>query len=127
MGIYILNPKNIELEFEMKPTLYMAHPEVIACENKAALMYGPVVYCAEGIDNTNLSGLYIDKELNADVLPYPETGLSKITVNGYIRKTPDTLYSKLEESFKSTKITFIPYYAFENRGESDMRVWMNYR
>ena len=91
--IYVSSPQNIELDFEMKPTLYMSRPEVIDCENKVALMYGPVVYCAEGIDNTNLPSLYVDKNLNADILPYPETGLNKIIVNGYERTVPETLYS----------------------------------
>lgn len=126
---YITNPGSVEIEFELIPALYMAHQEVNDCANKAALMYGPVVYCAEGIDNNNinLSRLYIDKNLNADILPYAETGLNKITVDGYIRKTSDALYSRLNDCFEKTKITLVPYYSFANHGESDMTVWMNYR
>ena len=33
------------------------------------------------------------------------------------------LYRPAEEEMEEVKLTFIPYYAFANRGASDMQVW----
>ena len=36
----------------------------------------------------------------------------------------DKLYKKASEKDKEIDIKFIPYYAFANRGEDDMAVWV---
>ena len=128
---YIENPAKIEIEFEMKPKLYFANPECDYLSGKAALMLGPVVYAAEGIDNAfNLSNVYIDQDINAAVsekdfsLGIP--GFKTITVDGYIKNPSKKLYSDREGELERVKIKLIPYRLFANRGESDMRVWINY-
>ena len=56
----------IVLNLEIKPVLIEANPNVIADSGKAAVMRGPIVYCAESADNIeNLHSLYLSKELNA--------------------------------------------------------------
>ena len=47
----IENPQKFTVDFNMKPELYVANTGVRADSGKVALMYGPVVYCAEGVDN----------------------------------------------------------------------------
>lgn len=128
---YIENPAKIEIEFEMKPKLYFANPECDYLSGKAALMLGPVVYAAEGIDNAfNLSNVYIDENINAAVsekdfsLGMP--GFKTITIDGYVKKPSEKLYSDREGELERVKIKLIPYRLFANRGESDMRVWINY-
>ena len=79
----IENPTEIEICFNMTQKLYSANPEVLYCDNKAALMLGPVVYCAEGVDNgANLHRLYLSKVLNANV-SYDEFKLNIVEVDGY--------------------------------------------
>lgn len=128
---YIENPAKIEIEFEMKPKLYFANPECDYLSGKAAFMLGPVVYAAEGIDNAfNLSNVYIDENINAAVsekdfsLGMP--GFKTITIDGYVKKPSEKLYSDRPFEFENVKLKLIPYRLFANRGESDMRVWINY-
>lgn len=125
---YIKNPTCINFDMELIPKLYASNEEVNDCANKTALLMGPVVYCAERIDNpVNLHRLYIDKNLTTKVEFDKEFGLYTIVADGYIRKTSIALYENLSEKFEKTKIRLIPYYSFANRGKSDMLIWMNYR
>lgn len=128
---YIENPAKIEIEFEMNPKLYFANPECDYLSGKAAFMLGPVVYAAEGIDNAfNLSNVYIDENINAAVsekdfsLGMP--GFKTITIDGYVKKPSEKLYSDHPFEFENVKLKLIPYRLFANRDESDMRVWINY-
>jgi DUF1680 family protein len=42
--------------------------------------------------------------------------------------TPDELYREIgAESWRDLNITFVPYYAWGNRGDSDMSVWIPLR
>ena len=36
----------------------------------------------------------------------------------------NNLYSNVKPSIKDAKLTFIPYYAWANRGENEMQVWI---
>lgn len=122
------NPGILELDLEMKPTLYEANGEVNDCAGKAALMMGPVVYCAEGADNPcNLHRLAFSRDLNAEVGFDSTYGMNTLTVDGWLCEEATSLYRPLVDRYTSTRIKLIPYYAFANRGESDMLVWMRYR
>lgn len=123
------NPTELTLTLEMTPTLYEANAEVNDCAGKAALMVGPVVYCAEGIDNggVNLHRLAYSTNLNPEYTFCNTCGLNKLTVDGYITEASGALYRPLTDRYTATRIHLIPYYSFANRGESDMLVWMRYR
>ena len=123
--IVIENPKDVVIEFVMKPVLMRASSNLASNIGKVALMYGPVVYCAESVDNVeNLYSLYIDKNIDADVKYCDEYGLNKITVKGYKLKECECLYCSCEPEFEDIKINLIPYNCYANRGESNMLVWL---
>ena len=125
---YVEKPTEIELCIDMKPKLYSANAEVLYCDNKVALMLGPIVYCAEGVDNgVNLHRLYLSRNINAKLSYNDEYKLNTIEVDGYIRNSSERLYEPLSDNFEESRIKLIPYNAFANRGETDMMVWMNYR
>ena len=126
---YVEDPDTVEFDFAMEPALYSAHAEVDAAAGKAALMRGPVVYCAERVDNPiNLHRLLLVPELNATEENDPLTGLSAITVDGLISSpTNGGLFQKADNVYEKTRIRLIPYYAFANRGKSDMLVWFRYK
>ncbi len=125
---YIDNPQDIKIFFVMKPVLYMANREVSHCSNKVAFMYGPVVYCAEGVDNSlNLHSIYIDKNIKYEASYNKEYLLNEFTIAGFKKAESNVLYSELNDEFEAISIKLIPYYAFANRGESDMVVWLNYK
>lgn len=124
----IENPDEIELCMDIQPKLYFANAEVISCANKAALMLGPVVYCAEGVDNeVNLHRLYLNRNLNAKITYDDSFKLNTIEADGYVSVSGNLLYEPICCKLEERRIKLIPYYGFANRGETDMLVWMNYR
>lgn len=118
----------IIFDMKMEPIIVEANPEVRENAGKVALTFGPIVYCAESCDNIeNLSSLYITDDLNAKVEYSEFFRANVIKVDGYILKGFDGLYRRVTRSFEKCRIKFIPYYGFANRGENNMRVWLNYR
>jgi len=99
----------VELVLPMKVNEVIANEKVKADSNKVAFEYGPVVYCAEEIDNKNISGISILK--NLDINTRDETILSDKVI---------TLKSKINNK----EFTLIPYYIWSNRGVGKMKVWL---
>ena len=83
-----------------------------------ALEYGPVVYCAEGLDNDSaLTALRLpdDAKLTAEMKDNLLQGVTVLT--GKIPAEANGV--KSERLF-----TAIPYYAWSNRGTGTMKVWL---
>lgn len=95
---------------------------------KAVLTKGPLVYCMEGKDNAELAVLRYwtgteftesEKEIAGKTIPIVRfIGLRQMGSTG--------LYSFEEPGMEEAELTAIPYFAWGNRGESDMEVWMPY-
>ncbi len=118
----------IEYNLEMPVRFVQANPKVRQCCGKVAVQRGPVVYCAEGVDNPlPLKGLLVDPKGNATVTPCEEFALPVIELDGYKKPERDELYFDYDTVFESQKIKLIPYYAYANRGESDMLIWLTVR
>jgi len=103
-----------------------ANPEVQANVGRVALRRGPVVYCLEAVDNGEpLQDLRVDVCLNAELEDSEEFRLPVIYADGWCRGDHEGnwLYRSLSNDLKHARLLFIPYYAFANRGESDMQVW----
>lgn len=115
----------IEYTLDMPVRFVQANPKVRQCCGRVAVQRGPVVYCAEGIDNPlPLKGLYVDPKNGAKLVESPEYGVSAIELDGYIKPESDELYYDYDENFVEQKIKLIPYYAYANRGETDMLIWL---
>ncbi len=115
----------IALEFDMTPTLIAANSLVHDDAGKAAVMRGPVVYCAEGVDNGDIFAISLSKQLNPK-LEDMGFGIPAVEVSGTRRISSHALYSPMSElRCEPVRVKLIPYFAFANRGESDMQVWMN--
>ena len=115
----------VEYTLDMPVRFVQANPKVRQCCGRVAVQRGPVVYCAEGVDNPlPLKGLYVDPKNGATLIEAPEYGVSAIELDGYIRPESDELYYDYDESFTPQKIKLIPYYAYANRGETDMLIWL---
>lgn len=118
----------IELDFDMTPRWVEAHVNVNENLGKAALQVGPMVYCIEEVDNgENLRDIRID--LNSAFRFGYDNALDvpTVTVSG-TRRVPAgenvPLYTPVSSRIP-VEVRFIPYYAFANRGESEMAVWVN--
>ncbi len=114
----------VTLDFEMKAQLIEANPLVTFDSGKVAVMRGPIVYCLEEIDNgANLRDIRLDK--NGKFTEKIDTDLGVITLEckAYRRKPSKKLYAPISNERIETTAKLIPFYAFANRGESEMQVW----
>jgi len=90
--------------------------------NKVALQRGPIIYCAEWVDNSNnVSGFFLPKKTNFTA-SYNANLLNGVVV---ITANAPKVALKNEEELEQLNTTFtaIPYYAWANRGKGEMMIW----
>jgi DUF1680 family protein len=121
----------IELTLDMPTTLIESNPLVEETRNQVAVKKGPVVYCLESSDlpQENIFNVVIPSNIkllptamkidNGNVMAL--SGEAKLLQNG---SWENTLYRKVSTATKPIKIKLIPYYAWANRGKTDMTVWL---
>lgn len=120
------NIQEVIIDFKMQPSLVRACSKVIDNSGKVAVMYGPVVFCAEAIDNgENLGDISIVANGKFEIEKDDFTNFYKIVADGKRFREQTTLYSKYIDNASDCKLKLIPYYAFANRGDSEMQVWLN--
>ena len=125
---YFQGQREITLNFAMEPMLMRAAEQVGQDAGKVAVQLGPIVYCAEGVDNgDNLSSLFLDAKGGFKVAFDPAFGANVITAQGFRPEPAPALYSPYQGRYQPTPVRLIPYFAFANRGESEMQVWMPVR
>lgn len=112
----------IDLDLPMKARTVKANPNVEANVNHLAIERGPIVYCAEGIDNKGEVLNYLNNP-GAGFSIVPDTifggvNILKGTLERIIVKSDDEIETKADS------IALIPYYARSHRGASEMIVWM---
>jgi DUF1680 family protein len=123
----------IELDLPMKAQLVTANPHVESTRNQVAVKYGPLVYCLESVDlpkDMNLLDVVIPQ--NISLKPrFDAKLLNGVTVLEGVAEVlskddwSNALYKKLEyKKLEKVEIKLIPYYAWSNRGKSDMSVWL---
>ena len=124
----------VSLEFPMEIHMWMADRRVRENIGKVALTLGPVTYCMEEADNGKQ--LYLNcvdvSNFNKASVAETEIGGQKmfaLEVPGLREETEDKgLYLEYSPA-KTHPVTlkFIPYYAWANRGEGEMQVWVRTR
>lgn len=105
----------IELEMPMRARRVEANPKVAADVNRVAIERGPILYCAEWPDNdANVLTLALTNEL-------PLWTDMKESLGGVVQ-----VKGKALSTVDGTKhdIIMIPYYAWANRGQGPMAVWL---
>ena len=117
-----------EVLFDMPPRRVYANPLVRDAAGQAALARGPIIYCIEGVDNgRDLSCLRLPRESELHTLSYDDALLGGVVAieADAIRETPtDSLYQDTAPQGKPVTLRAIPYYAWSNRGENEMRVFI---
>lgn len=123
--------------------LIEANPALVENRGKVCLQAGPLVYAFESVDNPGIPladtsiqletskpgtlGWLIQRRLDAlggvMVLEgpglVPEEPAGPEAANDLYR-----LYSRLTTRWRPVRLTAIPYFAWANRGDSRMRIWM---
>ncbi len=115
----------IELKLNMPAVLVASHRRVHENAGKVAVMRGPVVYCAEGVDNGEDICSVVLKADNKFRLAENDFLLPSLRVNALRPKIYEELYHVIGADFEEISLKLIPYYAFANRGTSEMVVWFN--
>lgn len=120
----------VSITFDMHPRLFEASPNVQVNSGRVALQRGPIVYCLEAIDNgKNIRDISIDKNTNFTIKYDDYFGTCIIEAEGYRRDESkyEMLYQPIDFANNKKlkqKLKFIPYYAFANRGISEMIIWI---
>jgi DUF1680 family protein len=123
----------VELQLPMPAQLVEANPLVEETRNQVAVKRGPIVYCLETKDfpaGQKLSGLTLPATASLQPQRLQIDNADVMCLTGQGTLTPAAqwgpqLYRKLPtEKPASVPLTLIPYYAWGNRGHSDMEVWI---
>jgi uncharacterized protein len=119
----------VRLSLPMPGRLTFGTPSLRDASGLVAVERGPLVYCFEQIDNgSDLHALCIrpgalpevkafDPELNGGIIP--------IRVQGVRESVADrAMYAEQIPHSQPVWLAAIPYFAWANRGEGEMRVWL---
>lgn len=97
------------LTLDMPVRIVAADDRVVADRGKRAVQRGPLVYCLEETDNPD----------DFDALRlFPETQFTGVF--------DPTLLDGVQVLRSSEGLTFVPYYAWDNRAAGKMKVWVDY-
>ena len=115
----------VTVEFDLTPRRVWADRRALRTAGQVAIMRGPVVYCAEGVDNGEgeLHNYFITDDFTATVEDADTYGLPTMTVPCAKRVDEGELYSNQPPKYEAATLKLIPYNGFANREETDMRVW----
>ncbi|HUX57874.1 MAG TPA: glycoside hydrolase family 127 protein [Bacteroidales bacterium] len=121
----------VTLDMPMNITFVEGNPRIEEVRNQVAIKRGPVVYCIESPDlpaDAKILEVYIrsNADLKAEYRPDFLGGLSTIKGEVLIRKdNKEGMYRAMKNpTFKTVKTQFVPYYAWSNRGDSEMTVFL---
>ena len=115
----------ISLNFDMEVKKVISNEKVKANKNRFALEMGPIVYCLEGPDNVDnlVMNILVDKNVTVSQEFKPEllNGIMVLKMQGKSYKEVENNTALAETS---QEVTAIPYFAWANRGPSEMQVWV---
>lgn len=99
----------VSLLLDMPAGLVASDPRVKENTGKRAVQRGPLVYCLEQADNREMENVAVRSDMTFDVLPASGklTGLKMLKANSQGRE-----------------LTFVPYFAWDNREAGKMKVWL---
>lgn len=135
LPIRLDNPQNdvVELHLEMPVRYTVAHPLVEEATGQVAVERGPLVYCVESSDAAVATLDDVHLLADADFATTPlvirgrqvialETEAALLNRPGY---QPGVLYQTLRtDGISRVPLRLIPYFAWDNRGYGEMRIWL---
>lgn len=114
----------LELEFEVK--IVEANPKAIDLCGRGAITRGPIVYCAEGINNpyelrdvriSRNAKFQIEKEMIENFM------IPVIKTKASVRENSEELYHEKAIMTHTVSLKLIPYFSWANRDISEMTTW----
>lgn len=124
--IWVNTGDEIIIKLPMIAKIMQANPNIESDRGMVCVKRGPVVYCAEGIDNAcKLDDLHID--INGEIKAVYESdlldGVVTLLVQAKSMRQQDELYYEVVRTSELATLKMIPYYTWANREEADMSVW----
>jgi DUF1680 family protein len=125
----------VALDLAFQPVLVEANPLVEETLNQVAVKYGPLVYCLESNDlpaGVRLQDVALGRTPGA-FTPQREmidrTQILTLTVPAFALSRPAWQPNQLYRETTATAplvitVKFVPYYAWGNRGDTEMSVWL---
>lgn len=121
----------IQLDMPMDVKFIEGHPRIEETRNQVAVKRGPVVYCIESADlpkDTNIFDAYVSSKSNLKPTYRSDYLGGLTTIDGEILIRKDKvagMYNVVAQpEFQTYKTHLIPYYAWSNRGNGEMTVFM---
>ena len=110
----------IELQLPMEIRQVVTNEKVKENNNLVAFEYGPIVYCAEEIDNKNeFSQFLISPDAKLEIAK------KNILLNNVNVIVGSFNSDKNNKGKADSNITLVPYYLWSNRGIGKMKVWFS--
>jgi hypothetical protein len=112
----------VELSLSMPVRRVVANEAVEADRGRVAVERGPLVYCAEGVDNDGRVANFVLPDgaaLTAEMRPDLLNGV--VVIKGEAEAVSEKAGKIVVEK---KPVTLIPYYAWANRGRGEMEVWI---
>lgn len=115
------------LDFPMEVKWVAANPKVIDACGRVAVTRGPLVYCAEGLDNGDrpLKSIRVVKNGNVAIAEeaFGQMKLPVIFMQALCERPFEALYTEDEPQEEECRLKLIPYFAWTNRGVTEMTTW----
>ncbi|MBI9017065.1 MAG: glycoside hydrolase family 127 protein [Phycisphaerae bacterium] len=113
----------VELNLPMPIRYNVSSDKIKANHNRLAITRGPLVYCAEEADNDTgmVQRFFVPAPANQD-----DVNIEMIS-DGVLKGVPRLTVPGKEiagDSSKDASVKLVPYYAWNNRGDASMIVWM---
>ena len=122
----------IDIELDMRTKFMRSNNRNVSDYGKVAVQRGPVVYAAEQADNEIPLWLYKVNTKEEPEYHFDEKLLDGVGVLKVVADKPaldsenDDLYVEdQDQELIPSALTLIPYYAWANREDGQMRVWLN--
>lgn len=118
------------LDLPMTVRALHAHPAVRADLGRVAIARGPLIYCAEEVDNAaDLNALILPSDVAAArTTPMPELGgavaIELPARREEWRQRDGKLYDSRPPGFTETTARLVPYHLWDNRDPGEMLVWI---
>ena len=114
----------VEIRFPVEVSEIIANDNIVQDRDRIALQRGPLVYCVEGIDNDNRAWNFVVPE-NVKYRLSTNAGLP----DGFFVIQFDAPVIETENEGQTVQtvsrtITAIPYFLWNNRGQTEMQVWL---
>lgn len=125
--------EQVKIQFDMPVRYTVAHPFVEENNNQVAIERGPLVYCMETPDCqlSTISDCMVDVTSDFNPIEYNISGRKIVALTGEMlyketkHYNPEKLYQTLDYTgLSKTKTRLIPYFAWDNRGYGEMRIWL---